>query len=187
MDKQGSGWRNTPTSKMKGYHLTAQSIVHPLTSSLCLSNQSAPCLGQAVQGALLTTTTIMTREDVRAQLAKNPLVWRVIHDGTTSRNTSRCIHRSNLFRLFDDMSAFYSIRIQRKWSKNGILKLEGVLLLVVENEEAIRLYGEESDEYVIGEASKQADALEPCRIEKLESMAENHRLDIICKMLGINN
>lgn len=85
------------------------------------------------------------------------------------------------------MSAFYSIRIQRKWSKNGILKLEGVLLLVVENEEAIRLYGEESDEYVIGEASKQADALEPCRIEKLESMAENHRLDIICKMLGINN
>jgi hypothetical protein len=129
----------------------------------------------------------MTREEVKAQLAKRPLEWKMIHDWTTSRNTSRCIHRGSLFRLFDDMSAFYSIRIRRKWNKNGALKLEGTLLLVVEAEEAIRLYGEESNEYVIGEASKQADALEPCRIEKLEGMAENHRLDLICRLLGIND
>ena len=127
----------------------------------------------------------MTREEVKAQLAKSPLEWKMIHDGTTSRNTSRCIHRGSLFRLFDDMSAFYSIRIRRKWNKNGALKLEGILLLVVEAEEAIRLYGEEPDEYIIGEASKPTDTLEPCRIEKLESMAENHRLDFICRLLGV--
>lgn len=185
MDKQGSGWRNTPTSKMKGYHLTAQSIVRPLTSSLCLSNQSAPCLGQAVQGAPLTTTTIMTREDVRAQIAKSPLVWRVIHDGTTSYYRSECIHRSNRVKIFDNTLVYYTIRIYRNWGKGSTLRLEGTLLAVVENKEKELLYGEEPDVFMIGEASKTANAFDPCRVEKLESMAEAHRLDLICQMLGI--
>lgn len=180
---------------MKGYHLTAQSIVRPLTSSLCLSNQSAPCLGLAspantslgrsVQGAPLTTTTIMTREDVRAQLAKNPLVWRVIHDGTTSYYRLECVHRSNRVKIFDNTLVYYTIRIYSNWGKGSTLRLEGELLAVVENKEKELLYGEEPDVFMIGEASKTANAFEPCRVEKLESMAEAHRLDLICKMLGI--
>lgn len=129
----------------------------------------------------------MTREEVKAQLAKCPLKWRTIHDGTTSRNTSECIHRSDLFELFNDTSAFYEIRIQREWSKYGILKLNGSLLLIIKNEEAERLYGEEPDEYIIGEASKPSDTLWSCRIEKLEVMAEDHLLDFICRLLGIKD
>lgn len=180
---------------MKGYHLTAQSIVHPLTSSLCLSNQSAPCLGLAspantslgrsVQGAPLTTTTIMTREDVRAQLAKNPLVWRVIHDGTTSYYRLECIHRSNRVKIFNNTLVYYTIRIQRNTTKGTSLKLDAILSVVMENKE-LELLGFELPEFSVGEASKTVSNYhEPCRVEKLESMAEAHRLDLICEILGI--
>ena len=40
---------------------------------------------------------------------------------------------------------------------------------------------------MIGESSKKANAFEPCRVEKLESMAEDHRLGLVCRLIGINN
>ena len=127
----------------------------------------------------------MTREDVKKQLAKSPLVWRVIHDGTTSYNRMECIHRSNRVKIFDNTLVYYTIRIDRNWGEGSILRLEGRLLAVVENKEKELLYGEDPDEFMIGVASKTANAFEPCRVEKLESMAEAHRLDLICQMLGI--
>lgn len=129
----------------------------------------------------------MTREDVRAQLAKNPLVWRVIHDGTTSYNRMECIHRANRVKIFDNILVYYTIRIDSNWGKGRGLRLEGRLFAVIENKEAELLDGDKPDEFMIGEASKTSNAFEPCRVEKLESMAEDHRLDIICKMLGIKD
>ena len=127
----------------------------------------------------------MTLEDVRAQLAKNPLVWRMIHDGTTHYNMSECIHRTNRVKILGDTLVYYTIRIQRNWLNGGRVRLEGRLFAVIENKGAELLDGDKPDEFMIGEASKTANAFEPCRVEKLESMAEAHRLDIICKMLGI--
>jgi len=127
----------------------------------------------------------MTREDVKKQLAKNPLLWRVIHDGTTSYNRMECIHRANRVKIFDNILVYYTIRIDRNWGKGSSLRLNGRLFAVIENKEAELLDGDKPDEFMIGVASKTSNAFDPCRVEKLESMAEAHRLDIICKMLGI--
>lgn len=126
----------------------------------------------------------MTREDVRAQLAKNPLVWRMIHDGTTHYNMSECIHRTNRVKILGDTLVYYTIRIQRNWLNGGRVRLEGRLSAVVENEE-LDLLRNEPYEFGVGEASKTTNAFEPCRVEKLESMSEAHRLDLICQLLGI--
>ena len=157
MDKQGSGWRNTPTSKMKGYHLTAQSIVHPLTSSLCLSNQSAPCLGKAVQGALLTTTTIMTREDVRAQLAKNPLVWR-------EEGAEEVAHLVDL------------------WPSRKVIEY------VISEEELHLRAIDDTKEWADFDKEEDIDLgfiTDDDESGEVYLIAENHRLDLICEMLGI--
>lgn len=129
----------------------------------------------------------MTREDVRAQLAKNPMVWRIIHDGTTSYNRMECIHRTNRVKIFDNILVYYTIRIYSNWGKGSSLRLEGRLFAVIENKEAELLDGDKPDEFMIGESSKKANAFEPCRIEKLESMAEDHRLGLVCRLLGIND
>ena len=176
MDKQGSGWRNTPTSKMKGYHLTAQSIVHPLTSSLCISNQSAPCLGLAspantslgrsVQGAPLTTTTIMTREDVRAQLAKNPLVW--IED--------------NSYSTFVMYSASLAISVDEDEGKNV---LTGYDIELGKSNKWCRLeYYNKMFYSDVRQRIIETQGYQPS-IDEVKKIAESHRLDLTCQILGI--
>ena len=96
-----------------------------------------------------------------------------------------CIHRSNRVKIFDNIFAYYTIRIYRNWGTGSILRLEGGLYAVVENKVAELLYGDDPDVFVIGEASKTSNPFEPCRVEKLESMAEAHRLNLICQLLGI--
>lgn len=57
----------------------------------------------------------------------------------------------------------------------------------MENKE-LELLGLELPEFSVGEASKTVSNYhEPCRVEKIESMAEAHRLDLICRLLDIND
>ena len=123
----------------------------------------------------------MTREDVKKQLAKSPLVWRDVHDCTTSG----CTYITNRVRFLGDTLVYYTIRIDRNTTKGRSLKLDARLSVVMENKEW-ELLGFELPEFSVGEASKTVSNYhEPCRVEKLESIAENHRLDLICEMLGI--
>lgn len=130
----------------------------------------------------------MTREEVKAQLAKNPLEWRETLNWVSNHNEDiDSTYRSNHIELSHKVSAFYEIKIKRRWCSGGNANLEGRVSLVIENEEAKRLYGDTPDEYLICEARKAISTFVSYRIEELESMAESHRLELLCQMLGIND
>ena len=97
-----------------------------------------------------------------------------------------CIYRTNRVKIFDNTLVYYTIRIESNWGKGSSVRLEGRLSAVVENEE-LDLLRDGPYEFGVGEASKTTNAFEPCRVEKLERMAEDHRLDLICQLLGIND
>ena len=100
---------------------------------------------------------------------------------------SESVYRTNRVKIFGNTLVYYIIRVNRRTTKGTSLKLDARLSVVMENKE-LELLGLELPEFSVGEASKTVSNYhEPCRVEKIESMAEAHRLDLICRLLDIND
>lgn len=99
----------------------------------------------------------MTREDIRAQLAKNPLVWRnyPIEDEATTL-------RVGTLRLC------YSIR-------DGMLR----------SEVYHKTYGTQYQQILARSTRTIIGKVTGRTLERFKTKAEAHRLDLICEMLGI--
>ena len=93
----------------------------------------------------------MTREEVRQQLAKNPLEWKVCLVGV--------VEFAHNVDLNDSVETCYSI-------ERGRLYIEANYL----------------DDSLYGDPIYISDNL-----DELKSKAEAHRLDLVCRMLGIND
>lgn len=96
----------------------------------------------------------MTREDVRAQLAKNPLEWKS-HEGITP-----CIIRHYAKTYFGHGRIEYEIVVDDELD-------ESTLAFCVNDD----------SEYIDVEGS----------LSELKTIAEDHRLDLICRLLGIGD
>ena len=110
---------------------------------------SAPCLGKAVRGALLTTTTIMTRKDIAISL--KPLEW---------TEANRYV-RSQIYKS-EREDLHYTIHKFSDPNKGHMLTI-----------------AYDADGHAFQRIARSADK------DELKEIADNHRLDIICQMLGI--
>ena len=112
----------------------------------------------------------MTREDVRAQLAKNPLVWSQVSSGRNSAGVEVLTCRADLLEIPIETSAYYTMRVFHHVDTNIVTS---TLSMVVEETNPC-LY----PPYEIGIGCSPI-------TDHLKNMAEAHRLDLICQMLGI--
>ena len=115
----------------------------------------------------------MTREEVKQQLAKNPLVWECT-DPFDRDGDSVIDHYAEIVEISADADVYYTIR--EVFDDNGS-RTRAVLYLttidVVQHmyspyEVVLSVY------YNIS-------------VDDIKEIAEAHRLDVICRMLGIND
>ena len=113
----------------------------------------------------------MTREDVRAQLAKNPLVWREVSSGCNSAGVRVLTCRADLVEIPVETLAYYTMRVYHHVDTKSIVT--ATLSMFVEETNPC-LY----PPYEIGVGCSPI-------TDHLKNMADAHRLDLICEMLGI--
>ena len=110
----------------------------------------------------------MTREDVRAQLAKNPLEW--LEDNSDS---SFVTYRTSL-----------AISVDEDEDKNV---LTGYYIVLGKESKWCRLeYYNEMLFSNVRQRILDTQGYQPS-IDELKKIADNHRLDLICQMLGIKD
>jgi len=113
----------------------------------------------------------MTREDVRAQLAKNPLVWRQVSSGCNSAGVEVLTCSADLVEIPIETLSYYTIREFHHMDTKSIVT--ATLSMFVEETNPCQY-----PPYEIGIGCTPS-------TDDLKNMAEDHRLDLICEMLGI--
>ena len=114
----------------------------------------------------------MTREDVRAQLAKNPLEWRQVSSGCNSAGVEVLTCSADLVEIPADTLAYYTIRVFHHMDTNIVT---ATLSMFVEETNPCQY-----PPYEIGVGCTP-------NTDDLKNMAEAHSLDLICRLIGINN
>jgi hypothetical protein len=106
----------------------------------------------------------MTREEVKQQLAKSPLVWREIrHSNYGHQSIKAEIKRG-------DLSAEY--RIFYKYERHELKRVSLFLMAMADHWEGGECVMRKFDNFPT--------------LEEVKAKAEAHRLELICRMLGIN-
>lgn len=114
----------------------------------------------------------MTREEVRQQLAKNPLEWRQVSIGCNSAGVEVLTCSADLVEMPADTLAYYTIREFRHMDTKNIVT--ATLSMFLEETNPCQY-----PPYEIGVGCTPD-------TDYLKNMAEAHRLELICRMLGIN-
>lgn len=112
----------------------------------------------------------MTREDVKKQLVKSPLVWREVSSGCNSAGVEVLTCSADLVEIPADTLAYYTIRVFHHMDTNIVT---ATLSMFVEETNPCQY-----PPYEIGVGCTPS-------TDDLKNMAEAHRLDLICQMLGI--
>lgn len=105
----------------------------------------------------------MTREDVRAQLAKNPLEWK---KWCSRFNEGYLVAPLRIGELSLEMRIYYE--------PEGFLR-QALLVLMVS------AHRDEAGEILLRNVNNLP------TLEEVKAKAEDHRLDLICQLLGIND
>lgn len=113
----------------------------------------------------------MTREDVGAQLAKNPLVWRQVSSGCNSAGVEELTCRADLVEIPTGTLAYYTIREFHHMDTKSIVTATLSMFVVETNHTPY-------PPYKIGVGCTPS-------TDDLKNMAEAHRLNLICQLLGI--
>lgn len=114
----------------------------------------------------------MTREDVRAQLVKNPLMWK--STGIPDEQSTSLEARILLLPEEDDEEEDDRLYVEFTLSTNRKYK-HSVVYLDVHGRWEFGKY----------EVAKAIGVEVP--VEKLKAIAEDHRLDLVCRLLGIKD
>lgn len=115
----------------------------------------------------------MTREEVKAQLAKCPLEWSQVSSGCNSAGVEVLTCRADLLEIPIETLAYYTMRVFNHMDTKETVT--STLSMFVEETNPC-LY----PPYEIGIGCSPI-------TEDLKGMAEAHRLDLICRMLGIKD
>nr|DAQ65617.1 MAG TPA: hypothetical protein [Caudoviricetes sp.] len=113
----------------------------------------------------------MTREEVKAQLAKCPLEWRQVSIGRNSAGVEVLTCSADLVEMPADTLAYYTIREFRHMDTKNIVTATLSMFLEETNPCQYPPY-----EISVGCTPD---------TDYLKNMAEAHRLDLICRLLGV--